>query len=420
MRRFRAALVASLSGRCWFRDHLDGVARTRLEANRAASAAIIKIAVPPAGSEFLDLLLWARRVALVAFEAIAAGQATFRFVGGFTLVQAAYHLGEASRARRHRQHPLFRTLSITVDWEVQHAERHDRVLRRRPIFIATQPTIDVPRRLLAVPGSCRHGAFAWDHVAAGEDPGMASHHVRIDDDGAIGVEFDTRNLSEEAAVGLLSKRQHNGVSLQRLEVTRWLGPSVWAEFHNLDSQRWTGDFLDACQPFDFDALIERFIRLERASWHVRAVTVVDDQRLFDAEALRGACRIHRGVAAAIDYDAPAEARPFARADAAQKAYGVEHTGCVAGRDIDVLRDMGSNRDERCIKASLFLLGKQVLDLVIKDNLDAHCLNLMHLLHQLLAWQPISRNAKMHHPARQWTSITDLDCVPHACKMVSGG
>ncbi len=79
--------------------------------------------------------------------------------------------------------------------------------------------------------------------------------------------------------------------------------------------------------------------------HVRAIAPVDDQRFLGAQALRGARRIHRRVAAAVDDDAPPEARRVAGRHVVQKRDGVEHARSVARRNIDMFADARSDRDE---------------------------------------------------------------------------
>ena len=58
-----------------------------LEADGAAGAAIVEVAVAQPRPELLDGLLGAGRVALVALEAIAAGQAALRLVAGLPLAR---------------------------------------------------------------------------------------------------------------------------------------------------------------------------------------------------------------------------------------------------------------------------------------------------------------------------------------------
>ena len=65
---------------CGFGDHLDRVAWALLEAHAAAGARRVVDAVAQARPELGDRLLRARGIAVVAFEAVAAGQAALRLV----------------------------------------------------------------------------------------------------------------------------------------------------------------------------------------------------------------------------------------------------------------------------------------------------------------------------------------------------
>ena len=74
--------------RSGFGDHLDRVTGTLLETDGAAGATIVVEAVAAAGPELDDRLLWAGGIALVALEAIAAGETAPRFVARFGFAQA--------------------------------------------------------------------------------------------------------------------------------------------------------------------------------------------------------------------------------------------------------------------------------------------------------------------------------------------
>src|SRR6266540_2241599 len=68
------------------------------------------------------------------------------------------------------------------------------------------------------------------------------------------------------------------------------------------------------------------VGLEGVCRHVGAIAVVDDQRLFGAEAPGRSRGVHRRVATAIDNDASAEARHLARANAAEEAHCIKDVG----------------------------------------------------------------------------------------------
>jgi hypothetical protein len=85
--------------------------------------------------------------------------------------------------------------------------------------------------------------------------------------------------------------------------------------------------------------------LEVVRRHAAAVAAVDDHRFVDAEAFRGACGVHRGVAAAIDGYAAAELRCFALLGAGEEADRVEDLAGVAIGNVDLLADVCADRDE---------------------------------------------------------------------------
>ena len=76
-------------------DHLDRMARALFEARPAAGAFRVIDTVALAGSEFDDRLLRTRGVAVVAFEAVAAGQTALRLMARLGLAQPGKHLTKA-------------------------------------------------------------------------------------------------------------------------------------------------------------------------------------------------------------------------------------------------------------------------------------------------------------------------------------
>ena len=106
--------------------------------------------------------------------------------------------------------------------------------------------------------------------------------------------------------------------------------------------------------YDLDALLERLIGLEVVRRHAAAVAAVDDHRFVDAEAFRGACGVHRGVAAAIDGYAAAELRCFALLGAGEKTDRVEYLAGFPARDVDLLADVCADGDEDRVEAAFVL------------------------------------------------------------------
>ena len=81
------------------------------------------------------------------------------------------------------------------------------MLRRLLVDLASQPRVDVARRLLAVADRGRHGPRAADHVAAGEDA-LGGTHVSVDFDDAAAADAKVGHVLEELDVGVLPDRQH--------------------------------------------------------------------------------------------------------------------------------------------------------------------------------------------------------------------
>ena len=77
------------------------------------------------------------------------------------------------------------------------------------------------RGLLAVANRDRDGAIARHHVAAGEDPGWPVIMSGADHHHAVGRERDAGHVAQEAAVGLLAKRQDDRVGLTASRTARW-------------------------------------------------------------------------------------------------------------------------------------------------------------------------------------------------------
>ena len=135
-----------------------------------------------ARTELDDCRLRASRVAVVAFETVAAGQTASRFVVRFSLAQAGCGLHEsAAEPLLHSQLALERTRRVGIDRQFELIERDHRMLGDGLRCLTAQPGVDVTGGLLAMPDCRGDGAFAWDHVAAGEDAGVARHHAGVHD-----------------------------------------------------------------------------------------------------------------------------------------------------------------------------------------------------------------------------------------------
>src|SRR5215813_10976064 len=157
--------------------HGDGAARALGGAHAAALAEVVVELEAVARPELDHRVVGAHAVAIVAFEAVAAGETAARLVERVGLVERLDHLLEGRAAAREIESRPHRLGSIRIVPVVELVEARELVLGRRGILGAAQPRIDVARRLLAVADGDRHGALARHHVAAGEDAGTAGHHV---------------------------------------------------------------------------------------------------------------------------------------------------------------------------------------------------------------------------------------------------
>ena len=98
---------------------------------RSAAGAQVKVhLVAPAGAEFDDGLLGTGRVAVVAFEAVAAGQAALRLAPRLGFGQSGHHLAEIG-APVHRHLGLCGAVAVEEQRQVECGECRHRILRHR-------------------------------------------------------------------------------------------------------------------------------------------------------------------------------------------------------------------------------------------------------------------------------------------------
>src|SRR5271165_1006403 len=146
-----------------FGRHLDGVARALLEADPATRAQIEGDSIAQPAAEAGNRLLRTGRVAIVAFEAVAAGQAALCFIASLALGQPGDHLLKSAHPFRRRTRSLGGRIDIAEHWVAQHLERYERRLHRFDVGLAAEPLVDVPRGELAVPDRDRHGPLTGHH-----------------------------------------------------------------------------------------------------------------------------------------------------------------------------------------------------------------------------------------------------------------
>jgi hypothetical protein len=72
------------------------------------------------------------------------------------------------------------------------------------------------------------------------------------------------------------------------------------------------------------------------------------------------------------------------------------------------------------KLAGLLLGQQVVDPMVEDDLDAHVLDTLDLGVQHVARQAVGGNAEVHHAAGHRPGLVDFDAVAHPGQMIGGG
>ena len=224
------------------------------------------------------------------------------------------------------------------------------MLGRRLVRLPAQPAVDVAGGLLAVPDADRDRALVGHHVAAGEDPRVAGHHVRRRPDHAV-LDLDARHAVEQRQVGVLAEREHHRVRLELLELAGGLGEARLVELHLLDHELALVGLLDRGEPAHQHALLLGLLDLEVVGGHALARAPVDDDRLLGAEPLGRARHVHRGVAAAVDDHAAPEHRLLLALHAAQHREGVEDVRGLAGGDVGALADVRADREEGRVEAA---------------------------------------------------------------------
>ena len=96
---------------------------------------------------------------------------------------------------------------------------------------------------------------------------VTGHHVFVDFDGVVPLEFNVGDRLEKRRIRILTQGQNQGISFQFFELARWLRPAVFIEFHDLDLEGRLVDCLDRAQPVDAHAFFHRLVCLEVMSGH---------------------------------------------------------------------------------------------------------------------------------------------------------
>ena len=196
--------------------------------------------------------------------------------------------------------------------------------------------------------------------------------------------------------------------------------SVRADLHPLHDDPAVLDALDAPEPSHQHALVERLAHLEVVRRHVGPGPAVDDAGLLGAEALHGARDVDGRVAAAVDGDAPSDARALAPVlDAAQQGRGVEDARRVRGGDLDAVGEVRADGGEARVEAPVVHGSRCVLDPRSGLDLHAHPDDARDLGVEHLAREAVPRDAVAHHPAQVRRRLADRHGVPEAREVVRG-
>src|SRR5215216_3709807 len=174
---------------------------------------------------------------------------------------------------------LYGPRSVRVVPGIEHVEGDDLRLWPRLVRLPAQPAVDVASGLLAVPDPDRDGAFVRHHVAAGEDPLVAGHHVRADLDHTL-LDIDPRDPFEQREVGVLAEREDYAVRLELLELAGRLREAGLVELHLLDYELALVRLLDGGEPAHHHALLLGLLDLEVVGGHALARAPVDHHRLL--------------------------------------------------------------------------------------------------------------------------------------------
>ena len=179
------------------------------------------------------------------------------------------------------------------------------------------------------------------------------------------------------------------------------------------------NLFDRAQPVDLDAFFNRLVGFEIVRRHLVARPAVNDERL-GAEPLapfvpRPSPYCHRRRWRRDGRCAGARRRPRPL----QELKGVVDLAGVARRNLLTFAEMRADGEEHGVKSTGVLLGHEIGDLVIEDDLDADAADALDLAVEHFPRQPVPGDAEVHHPARHGTSLVDDDLMSAPCQMPGG-
>ncbi len=101
----------------------------------------------------------------------------------------------------------------------------------------------------------------------------------------------------------------------------------------------------------------------------------------------------RGVAAAVDDDAPAEQRALLALHAAQQRDGVEDVRRLAGGDVGALADVRAHGEERGVEAPSRIASRMFVTLAVQLERHAEVEDALHLGVEDVARQAVARGCR---------------------------
>ena len=230
------------------------------------------------------------------------------------------------------------------------------------------------------------------------------------------LERDAGDVLQERRVGVLPEGEDHGIGFERLVLAGWHRIMILVEPHHLDMKCRAVDLLDRAQPVDLDAFFNRLIRLEVVCRHLLARAAVNDERLR-AESRGRPGGIHRGIAAAVDCDTPSNPRFLVGSfDFFQELQRVVDLAGIPRGNLLALAEVCADSEEDRIESPFGLLGHEIGDFVVQDDLDADSADAVDLAVQHFPWQAVFGDAEVHHPAGHRSRLVDDDLVSAACQV----
>ena len=286
---------------------------------------------------------------------------------------------------------------------------------------AAKPGVDVAGGLLAVADGDRDRALGRNHVAAGEDPGVARSSCSA---------RPRRRRRRPRAPARRRAARGRSPGRARARASRPRAPrarrsAAGSRSRRAPSARATSLPSSACligrEPLHQHALLLGLLDLEVVRRHPVARAAVDDDRLLGAEPLRGAGGVHRGVARRRRRRRAGRAAAAPRppcCGAARRRRAI--CAAVAGRDVRALADVRADREEGGVERALLHRVEDARHLAVRARASRRARRSgATSASRIVARQPVARDPEAHHPAGCGPGVADGDGVAEAGEVVGG-